>query len=406
MIVTSVNEMRATDRHVKGPGWSSTRLIVKADNVGYSVHDTHVDEGAELHLHYTNHIETNYCISGSGEVVDVATGAIYPLGPGSVYALNDHDEHIVRAGKGGLHLVCVFNPALVGNETHRADGSYAVSERVDHVVINVGQNLDQARAQYARLGFQLTTRGHHSLGSSNHLAVFGSDYFELLGVEPQNVAKFADGWNHPAGLSGLVFKTSDAATLWQQLTARQVPLEGAGPADFFRPVELHDNRTRDARFRTVRIAADRIPNGRVFFCEHLTPELVWRPEWQEHANGVTGILDYVYVAKDPAASAAILDQAFGPGVMSSVEHGLRLQAGEVSVFYLRPEGVAARFGVDAGTMPAQGERAVALTLRTNSLQRARDALRSGGIQNVREIDGRIVVPADQAAGVILAFEAR
>ena len=406
MIVTSVNEQRVTDRHVKGPGWSSTRLIVKADNVGYSVHDTYVDEGAELHLHYTNHIETNYCVSGSGEVVDVATGKIYPLGAGSVYALNKHDQHIVRAGKGGLHLVCVFNPALVGDETHSADGSYPVSERVDHVVINVGQSLDQAQAQYAQLGFTLTSRGHHSLGSSNHLAIFGSDYFELLGVEPHNVAKFADGWDHPLGLSGLVFKTADAATLWQQLAARQVPLEGTGPSSFFRPVELRDNQTHDARFRTVRIAADRIPNGRVFFCEHLTPDLVWRPEWQRHANGVNGILEYVYATHDPAASAAVLERAFGPGAVSDVEHGLQLQAGDVSVLYLLPEGIAARFGVDAKALPTLGERAVALTLRTSSLQRVREALRSGNVGHVREFDRRIVVPADQAAGVLLAFEER
>ncbi|TCT08848.1 VOC family protein [Paralcaligenes ureilyticus] len=295
---------------------------------------------------------------------------------------------------------------VTSGEAHGADGSYPVSEHVDHVVIHVGQSLDEAQAQYARLGFHLTPRGHHSLGSSNHLAIFGSDYFELMGVEPRNVAKFANGWGHPLGLSGLVFKASDAAALWQRLVARQVPLEGNGPNDFFRPVDLPDHGTHDARFRTVRIAADSIPNGRVFFCEHLTPNLVWRTEWQRHANGVNGILEYVYVTQDPAASAAILDRAFGPGAVVPVEHGLRLQAGGVSVLYLLPQGVAARFGDDAGALPEQGERAVALTLRTGSLQRARDALRIGRIEHVREVGGRIIVPAAQAAGVILAFEER
>ena len=127
MIVTTVEEKRRTERHVTGPGWTSTRLIVKADGMGYSVHDTRVLEGAELHLHYKNHLETNYCISGEGEVVDVETGQTYPLRPGSVYALDRNDRHIVRAMKGDLHLVCVFNPPLSGQETHRPDGSYAVT---------------------------------------------------------------------------------------------------------------------------------------------------------------------------------------------------------------------------------------------------------------------------------------
>ena len=46
MIVTTVEEKRGTERHVTGPGWTSTRLIVKADGMGYSVHDTTVLEGA------------------------------------------------------------------------------------------------------------------------------------------------------------------------------------------------------------------------------------------------------------------------------------------------------------------------------------------------------------------------
>ena len=39
--------------------------------------------------------------------------------------LDKHDEHIVRAIKGDLRLVCIFVPALTGTETHRSDGSYA-----------------------------------------------------------------------------------------------------------------------------------------------------------------------------------------------------------------------------------------------------------------------------------------
>lgn len=42
---------------------------------------------------------------------------------------------------------------------------------LDHAVINVADQLDSASARFRRLGFQLTERGHHSLGSSNHLAI-------------------------------------------------------------------------------------------------------------------------------------------------------------------------------------------------------------------------------------------
>ena len=128
MIVRSLDDILGTDRDVSGPGWRSRRIILRDDGMGCSVHDTIVEEGAELHLHYKNHLETNYCISGEGEVVEVATSRTFPIRPGIVYALNKNDEHILRALKGDLRLICVFHPALTGSETHQSDGSYSLKE--------------------------------------------------------------------------------------------------------------------------------------------------------------------------------------------------------------------------------------------------------------------------------------
>lgn len=55
---------------------------------------------------------------------------------------------------------------------------------LDHVVINVAADLDPATELYGRLGFTLTERGHHMLGSSNNLANFRTNYLELLGFLP------------------------------------------------------------------------------------------------------------------------------------------------------------------------------------------------------------------------------
>ncbi|WP_144141004.1 ectoine synthase [Paraburkholderia sp. BCC1884] len=125
MIVRDVVSTVGTDRHASGKGWDSKRLIVASDGVGFSVHDTTVPEGSEIEMEYKHHIEANYCFEGLGEVVDLATGKTYEIKPGSIYVLDKHDRHILRAIKGDLRLVCVFNPALAGGETHRADGSFA-----------------------------------------------------------------------------------------------------------------------------------------------------------------------------------------------------------------------------------------------------------------------------------------
>lgn len=126
MIVRTVSELAGTRREVEGPGWRSTRVIVRDDGVGYSLHETVVAAGMELRLEYKHHFETNYCVAGSGEVVDLVTGQAHPLRPGTVYALDKHDAHVVRAFDDGLRLVCVFSPALRGDETHDSSGGYEV----------------------------------------------------------------------------------------------------------------------------------------------------------------------------------------------------------------------------------------------------------------------------------------
>jgi L-ectoine synthase len=125
MIVRTKEELAGTERDMNGPGWRSVRLILRDDGMGCSVHDTTVREGTEMHLQYKNHFETNYCVGGEGEVVDVATGRTFPISPGTVYALDQHDQHILRALRGDLKLVCVFTPPLSGRETHK-DGGYAI----------------------------------------------------------------------------------------------------------------------------------------------------------------------------------------------------------------------------------------------------------------------------------------
>ena len=125
MIVRTLASVLHTDAHVIGEAFESRRILLAADGLGYSLHDTICKAGTEQHLHYKNHIEANYVIDGEGEVVDVATGDVHPLHPGTVYVLDRHDAHILRA-RTDMRIVCIFTPALTGQETHDADGCYGL----------------------------------------------------------------------------------------------------------------------------------------------------------------------------------------------------------------------------------------------------------------------------------------
>lgn len=131
MIVRDLKTAEASGRRIVSDGWDSTRLILKDDNMGFSFHITTIYEGANLHLHYQNHLESVYCVSGEGEVETVADGKVFPIKPGTIYVLDKHDKHILRA-KTEMKMACVFNPPLHGKEVHDASGAYPTEAESIH----------------------------------------------------------------------------------------------------------------------------------------------------------------------------------------------------------------------------------------------------------------------------------
>ncbi len=127
MIVKSLDDIIGTEDETSGETWISRRFVMKKDNVGFSLNDTIIKAGTESYFWYKNHIEAVYCIEGEGEVETIDNGKVYPLKPGTMYLLNGHEKHYLRA-KTQMRMVCVFNPALVGTETHDEDGVYPLLE--------------------------------------------------------------------------------------------------------------------------------------------------------------------------------------------------------------------------------------------------------------------------------------
>lgn len=264
----------------------------------------------------------------------------------------------------------------------------------DHAVINVLGRMDEAVERYARLGFTLTPRGHHTLGSINHLAVFSDSYLELLGYAPGEREKRAEMWVHPAGLTGLAFRTRDAASLHDALQRDGVPVEAA--KDFSRPVEI-DGQEKLASFRTFQIDRSQVDNGRIFFCQHNTPELIWRQEWQSHPNGATGIAGFTIVSETPERLGALIARV--PGV---AENGMRAGRTRLRVLDpaapgdLLPDG-APLPGLSGGAM-----RMTALDLFTSSLERTSAHLAANDIAFHRAGSAVIVAP-EVALGLVLRF---
>lgn len=127
MIVRDIKDLKNTDKDVKDAKWSSVRMLLASDGMGFSFHITTLEAGSEHTFHYKNHFESVYCMSGSGTITDLASGETHAIRPGVMYALDQHDQHTLRADQ-ELVMACCFNPPVTGNEVHRADGSYAAAD--------------------------------------------------------------------------------------------------------------------------------------------------------------------------------------------------------------------------------------------------------------------------------------
>ena len=161
-----------------------------------------------------------------------------------------------------------------------------VSLPFDHLVLMLRDRLVERAPAFEADGYTLTDLSVHNLGSINRLITFDSTYIELLGWPAGQPPARKEIANSPVGLEALVFRTPDAQATHQRL-------EGLGfkvnpVVSLERPINV-SGQARNARFETVRFAEQPISGFRIYFCQHLTPELIWNPETTRHANGATAL---------------------------------------------------------------------------------------------------------------------
>jgi catechol 2,3-dioxygenase-like lactoylglutathione lyase family enzyme len=273
---------------------------------------------------------------------------------------------------------------------------------VDHVVIAV-RDLDGARDAYEGLGFTLTRRGRHSphMGTGNHCIMFGGDYVELLGVlTPTDLNQsFRRLLERGEGISGLALATQDASLAHAAASAAGLP--AGAPVSFSRPVELPEG-AMEARFNVVQLQLDAALGLQVFFCQHLTRSAVWRPEWQQHANGARALAGVTIAATEPAALADPLGRLFGAQAVRQRNGRLEVATGSVPLHVLGPEQLVLEYPAVELPEPHDLPQAVALSIAVDDVQRTAAFLRRQGLAPVW-LGQRLCLPADEACGTTIEF---
>lgn len=227
---------------------------------------------------------------------------------------------------------------------------------VDHVVLAV-RDLDRAAGVWQSLGFTLTPRAMHEdrMGTSNRLAQFaGRNFVELLEVDRPDRLQPHDLSGDPPfygfgdhnrrflarheGLSMLVFASDDARA---DLAGFQAAgLRTAAPFDFERQAVLPDGARATVSFSLAFAWSEAMPEIGFFACQNRAQRYFWKPDYQRHDNGATGISAVHLASPEPERDAAFVSRLFG-GEVAPADGGFRVACGPHAVLVLAPEAIAA-----------------------------------------------------------------
>ena len=128
MFVRTLDDVIAAGRlkELQAGDTRSARYLTAADGMGFSFHVNRCRASPAHRLWYKHHWEANYIISGKVRVTDLTSGESWLVAAGDLYQVGPNDRHHFEVLEDDEH-VSVFCPALHGDETHDADGSYCAS---------------------------------------------------------------------------------------------------------------------------------------------------------------------------------------------------------------------------------------------------------------------------------------
>jgi catechol 2,3-dioxygenase-like lactoylglutathione lyase family enzyme len=274
---------------------------------------------------------------------------------------------------------------------------------IDHAVVVV-RDLDQAAANWKRLGFTVSPRGTHSakMGSGNTTIMLDPDYIELLGVlveTEHNIPTRAFLARRGEGIERIAFTAVDSAAGAEEIRARGYA--ALGPTDFERPVTMPDGTRSAAKFRIFQWPIEQAPAGlRIFACQHKTPETVWIPQLQQHANGAKRLKQALVVSMQPAKDAAHLGRMIDRDVKAEPDGAVAVPSGSdrADFIFLTGEQLGRRYPeVSLAGLPESG--GAGLVLATSDLGAAEKAFGSAGLRS----EGAVCVAPAAANGTLLAF---
>ena len=281
---------------------------------------------------------------------------------------------------------------------------------LDHAAHFVPQ-MDSASAALERLGFTITpfsAQRHRTepggplvlAGTGNRCVMLQRGYLEILAptADTPIANQLRAAMRRYVGIHLIAFGTATPE-------ADHARLEKAGyaplpPVDLQR--EIDTGRGPDtARFTVVRVQPGTMPEGRIQFCRHHTPGLLWQPRWTYHANRAASLAGVILRVAD--AQEAAKRYARYTGLPAQLSGGAwRIDTARGYLMFADRDSLHRRLQVVPPALPW----IAGPVLKSDDIAATSAWLRQSGVP-VRELGSqRLLVELPPAVGGIVLFESK
>lgn len=276
---------------------------------------------------------------------------------------------------------------------------------IDHTVQAVA-DLEAAKKTFQKLGFTVTPRGRHiGWATGNYCIMFPNDYHELLGIAEKG--GYTAGMEEALAAKGegvhkLALGIDDAARAVSELTASG--FKPSEPQSLKRELELPEGTVLPA-FALVHLPPEATPELSVFLCQHLTPDMLRKPEWLVHPNGAEHISGAIVVTDNPPALELPYEALVGAGAAVRTDRMVAVRTGRETILFVTQDDLDTLFP-DLEHKPRPTPYVAGLRFRVHNTEAAAAYFKAAGIPHERSLDGTVLVPAEAAHGCFLEFSSR
>jgi hypothetical protein len=282
---------------------------------------------------------------------------------------------------------------------------------LDHVAWFV-HDMAAAGRMFERLGFVLTPYTEHRnatpdggsvpAGTANRCAMLERGYIEMLtavpGSETVLATQLRDALKGHEGVHLMAFTCADAQAERARLAA--AGFDPLPAVNLRRTIATEGGGAGVSAFSVVRTPPQRMPEGRIQFLVHHTPDLVWQPGLISRANAVEALTGILVVVDDVAEVAGRFARYTGRSARP-VPGGALIQLDRGRVAFARPQAAWTHRSTVLPPPPVMA----AVALRSRDLAASRAYFIRQGIRLDTDARDHLVIDPDDAAGCELVIHA-